>query len=160
MGNIAKPTRSDRNRTMIAGVQKHLSASPTITLGGQTFTLAALIKVLQDEIDTASATLVAEGVFHKAVAAEQAAMAAGEPVFRALRAFVLNLFEGQTDVLADFGITVVARQVPSAATKAAAALKAKATREARGTGGKRQKAKIKATAPAAAATTPTATKPS
>ncbi|HEY5243164.1 MAG TPA: hypothetical protein VIJ22_16905 [Polyangiaceae bacterium] len=159
MTNIARPTRSDRNRTMIAGVQKNLSASPTITLGGQTFTLAALIKVLQDEIDTASATLVAAGVFHKAVAAEQAATTAGEPVFRALRAFVLNLFEGQTDTLADFGITEIARQVPTAATKAAAALKAKATREARGTGGKRQKAKITGAVPATPATTPTATKP-
>jgi hypothetical protein len=160
MGNIAKPTRSDRNRTMIAGAQKHLSATPTITLDGQTLTLAALIKFLQDEIDTAGAALVAEGTFHDAVAAEHAATAAGEPVFRALRAFVLNLFTGQTDVLADFGITVIARQVPTAATKAAAALKAKATRAARGTGGKRQKAKITATAPAAPATTPPATKPS
>jgi hypothetical protein len=159
MGNIAKPTRSDRNRTMIAGVQKNLSATTTFTLDGQTFTFAALIKVLQDEIDTADATLTAEGAFHKAVAAETAAMTLGEPVFRALRAFVLNLFKGQTDVLGDFGITEIARQVPTAATKAAAALKAKATREARGTGGKRQKAKITATAPAAAAATPTVTKP-
>ena len=159
MGNIAKPTRSDRNRTMIAGVQKHLSATPTVTLDGQSLTLAALIKVLQDEIDTAAATLVAEGAFHVAVAAEQAATTAGEPVFRALRAFVLNLFPGQTDILSDFGITVIARQVPPAATKAAATLKAKATRAARGTGGKRQKAKITGTAPAAPVTTPTATKP-
>jgi len=159
MGNIAKPTRSDRNRTMIAGVEKHLSASPTITLGGQLLTMAALIKFLQNEIDTAAATLVAEGAFHVAVTAEQAATTAGEPVFRALKAFVLNLFEGQTDVLADFGITVVARQVPTAATKAAAALKAKATRAARGTGGKRQKAKITGAAPATPATTPTTPKP-
>jgi len=159
MTNIAKPDRSDRNRTMIAGVQKHLSGSATITLDGQPLTQAALIKVLQDEIDTAGATLVAEGTFHKAVAAEQAAVAAGEPVFRALRAFVLNLYEGQTDVLADFGVTVIARQVPTAATKAAAALKAKATRAARGTGGARQKAKITGTAPATPATTPTAAKP-
>ena len=160
MGNISKPTRSDRNRNMIAGVQKHLSASPTITLDGQLLTLVALIKFLQNEIDTAAATLVTGGAFHVAVAAELLATTAGEPVYRALRAFVLNLYEGQTDVLADFGITVVARQVPTAAVKAAAAKKAAATRAARGTGGKRQKAKITATAPAATVTTPTATKPS
>jgi len=159
MTKIAKPTRSDRNRTMIAGVLKHASALATITLDGQPFTQAALIKFFQDEIDTAGATLVAEGLFHKAVAAEQAAVAAGEPVFRALRAFLLNLFQGQPDILADFGITVIARQVPSAATKAAAALKAKATRAARGTGGKRQKAKITGTATATPATTPTTAKP-
>jgi hypothetical protein len=80
-------------------------------------------------------------------------------VFRALRAFVINLFKGQTNVLADFGITVIARQVPTVDTKAAAALKAKATRAARGTGGKRQKAKIKGAVPTAPATTPPATKP-
>ncbi|HEY3816534.1 MAG TPA: hypothetical protein VGL81_05150 [Polyangiaceae bacterium] len=159
MSKIAKPDRSDRNRTMIAGIQKRLSTTPTITLNGQPFTTAALITFFQDEIDTAGATLLAEGAFHKAVAAEKAAVAAGEPVFRALRAFLLNLFEGQPDVLADFGITVVARQVPSAATKAAAALKAKATRAARGTGGKRQKAKITGAAPATPATTPPAAKP-
>ena len=159
MTKIAKPTRSDRNRTMIAGVQKHLSTTPTITLNGQPLTQAALISVLQDEITTADATLLAEGLFHKAVAAEKAAVAAGEPVFRALRAFLLNLFEGQTDVLADFGITVIVRQVPTAATKAAAALKAKATRAARGTGGKRQKAKIVGTVQAAPAIPPTGAKP-
>jgi hypothetical protein len=159
MTKIAKPTRSDRNRTMIAGVQKRLSALPSIVLDGQAFTLTALIKVLQDEIDAAGATLVAEGVFHKAVAAEKAALAEGEPVFRALRAFVLNLFKGQTDVLADFGITVVARQTPNAETQAAAVQKREATRRARGTAGKRQKASIKGGAPTPPATTPTPAKP-
>jgi hypothetical protein len=156
---IAKPTRSDRNRTMIAGVQKHLASSPSVTLDGQVFTLPALIKVLQDEIDTADKTLAAEGAFHKAVAVETTAVAAGEPVFRALKAFVLNLFTGQTDVLGDFGITVVARQTPTAETQAAAAQKRKATRLARGTRGKRQKASIKGSAQAPTATPPTAAKP-
>jgi hypothetical protein len=156
---IAKPTRSDRNRTMIAGMQKHLSGTPTITLDGKPFTLAAAIKPLQDEIDAAGQTLVAEGTYHDAVAAEQATVTVGEPVYRALKAFVLNLYKGQADVLGDFGVTVVARQVPTAATKAAAAAKAKATRTARGTGGKRQKAAIKGTVVAAPATTPTTAKP-
>jgi hypothetical protein len=162
MTGIARPTRSDRNRTMIAGLEKHLSSLPTITLDGQALTQAVLIKFLQDEIDTAGAALVAGGVFHKAVAAEQATLAAGEPVFRALKAFVLNQFKGQSDVLADFGITVIARQVPDAATKAAAVQKRNATRVARGTGGKRQKAAITGKAPATPvtpATTPTTAKP-
>jgi hypothetical protein len=144
---------------MIAGMQKRLSAFPSIVLDGQTFTLTALVKVLADEMDAASATLVAEGAFHKAVAAEKAAVAAGEPVFRALRAFVLNQFKGQADVLADFGITVVARQKPNAETQAAAVQKRQATRKARGTGGKRQKAKVTGTAQATPAPAPTAVKP-
>ena len=156
---IAKPTRSDRNRTMIAGMQKHLSGTPTIILDGQPFTLAAAIKSLQDEIDAAGETLVAEGAFHKAVAAEQATVTVGEPVYRALKAFVLNQYKGQADVLGDFGVTVVVRRVPTAATKAAAAAKAKATRAARGTGGTRQKAAIKGTVVAAPAIPPTTAKP-
>jgi hypothetical protein len=156
---LAKPTRSDRNRTMIVGFQKHLSGVPTIILDGKPFTPDALIKVLQTEIDAADATTAAEGAFHKTVAAEKAAVVAGEPVFRALRAFVLNQFKGQTDVLADFGITVTVAKKPDAATKAAAALKAKATRAARGTKGKRQKAGIKGQAQAIPQTPATATKP-
>ena len=34
MSKIAKPTRSDRNRLMIAGIQKHLATLATITLDG------------------------------------------------------------------------------------------------------------------------------
>jgi hypothetical protein len=156
---IAKPTRSDRNRTMIAGFKKHLSSTSSITLDGLTYTQVALIQILQDEIDAAGATLVAAGALHKAVAAEKVTVAAGEPVFRALRKFVLNLFKGQTDVLADFGITVVARQKPTAEKQAAAVQKREATRLARGTRGKRQKADIKGSAQATPATPPTTVKP-
>jgi len=157
MTRAAKPTRSDRNRTLIAGIQKRLASAPTIILDGTPFTPTTLTKALQAEIDAFDATAAAGGVFHKAVAAQKVAETEVEPVVRAFKKFVLNQFHGQADALADFGITVKARKVPTAEEKAAAAAKRKATRAA---GGKAAKAKATATTAAPQGTTAAPATPS
>jgi hypothetical protein len=72
----------------------------------------------------------------------------------------LVFFAGQVDALSDFGLTGRKTPVVSPETRVAAANKAKATREARHTMGKKQKAAIKGTvAPTAPATTAPAPTP-
>jgi hypothetical protein len=72
---------------------------------------------------------------------------------------VRNQFGGVQGTLGDFGIRIPTRQIPSEATKAVAVAKRAATRVARHTAGKRQKAKVKGVVSAAPATPPTVIKP-
>jgi hypothetical protein len=62
---------------------------------------------------------------------------------------VTNQFKNDPSTLADFGITLPARQIPNTATKSAAVQKRAATRQARHTMGTRQKANVKGTSPVA-----------
>jgi len=157
MKPLNKPTRSDRNRQAIAGVKKHYANVPSLVIDGVSYTPAEVEKVLQDSIDAADATAAAAAVFHKAVAAERAANAKGDAVYRGLRSFLINQYKTSPDTLADFGITLPTRQVPDAATVAAAVDKRAATRAARHTQGKRQKAGVTGEPPATAPTPPTTT---
>jgi hypothetical protein len=102
--------------------------------------------------DTADATAAAEAAYHKAVADEAAADAAADATYQSLKEYYLVVNKNTPQVLADYGLEPVVRQVPTAATKAAAAAKRKATLAARGVVGTRKRAAI--TAPAPAATPP------
>lgn len=148
-----KATVTDRDRQAIAGIQKHYANAPPMTLDGVSYTMAAIKKVLQGQIDAAPATAAAKAAYRQAVVAEQAASAEANALYRALKVRVLNDFKNANDVLGDFGMLPQQKQVPSAATVAEAVQKRASTRQARGTAGKRQKAKIKG-APAAPATSP------
>jgi hypothetical protein len=143
-----KVTRSHFNRQAILGFQKHYGALPKIILGGVAFAPADVTAALQKSIDATATTTSAAAQFHQAVSDEQTAHAAGDAVYRDLKAFVLTQFKQSPDVLAEFGFNQIARQVPNAETKLVAVGKRKATRAARRTMGKRQKAKITGVVPA------------
>ncbi len=141
----AKVDRSDRNRKALAGIRKHYASTPTMVLDGVTFATADVETALQGSIDAADATTAAAAVFHKTVAAERTANARGDAVYGGFKAFVTTQFKVSPDSMADFGLTLPARRVPDAATKADAVAKRSATRAARHTMGKRQKEKVKGT---------------
>ena len=156
--NTSKANRSDRNRKAIVGVRKQYATTPTIVLDGVSFTPATIVQALQASIDAADATSAAAAVFHKAVAAEQATSVEADTVYKGLRTLVTSQFKTSPDTLAAFGFTLPARREPDAATVASGVEKNKATRTARHTMGKRQKAGIKGTvAGDAPVTTTTAT---
>jgi hypothetical protein len=161
MKKLPKSTRSDRNRQAIAGVKQNLANTPSIVLGGVAHAPADIEAALQASIDASDATAAASAAFHKAVTAEQAAHAKGDAIYKGLKSMLVNQFALAPDTLAQFGISLLPqRQTPSAATSAAAVAKRAATRVARHTLGKRQKAGIKGQVPATTPTTapePTAT---
>jgi hypothetical protein len=152
----SKADRSDRNRKAIAGVQKHYASTQAIILDGVSYTPANIEKALQGSIDAADATTAAGAVFHKAVADEKSANVMADTVYRGLVAFVTGQFKTSPNTLADFGIVPLTRQTPAAATVASAVVKRAATRAARHTMGKRQKASIKGTVSSTAPATPPA----
>ena len=156
---INKANRSNRNRKAIAGVKKHYATTPSITLDGISYAPADIEKALQDPIDAADATASAKAVFDRAVAADTAARARGDAVYKGLKTFVTGQFKTSPDTLADFGIALPQRHVPDTATTAGAIAKRAATREARHTMGSQQKKSVKGTVPAAVTSPPSTASP-
>jgi hypothetical protein len=147
------------HRQAIAGVQKHFASTPTLVLDGTPTTPKDVIATLQGATDAIDRATVAEKAFHDEVAAQHTAIAKGDAVLKALKMLVKNQLGSAEGVLGDFGFQAPKRKAPDEATKAAAVAKRAATRAARHTMGKRQKAKVKGEVHPAPATPPTATKP-
>ena len=140
MATVNRSTIQARDAEVISGIQKHLMNVASISLNGVSYTPAALIQLVQSEIDAANAATQAKTAFSQAAQANQAAHAKVAPVITALRTYVINLMGTQGTTLDDFGFSPPkAHKVLTAAEKAAAAAKRKATRAARHTMGSNQK---------------------
>ena len=97
-----------------------------------------------DLLGLAKAVAAAAATWHGAIQTDQAAAEQMKPLVATVKQVLLAAYSTQLDVLGDFGLTPRKKPVVSPATRTAAALKAKATREARGTKGSVQKAAITA----------------
>jgi hypothetical protein len=122
--------------------------------------LKDIITTLQTRVQVSKNVAPARATWLAAVEADRDERAKSQTLVGALKQSLLVFFAGQSDTLADFGLTARKTPVVSPETRVAAAVKAKATREARHTLGPKQKAKIKGTVPTTApATDPPATPP-
>jgi hypothetical protein len=154
--NTSRDKTINKNRQAIAGVKKHFASTPTLALDGSPTTPKDVIAALQAAIDAVDAAAAAEKVFHDVTAAQHAAIAKGNAVLKALKMLVHNQLGSAEGALGDFGFQAPKRKTPDEATKAAAVAKRAATRAARHTMGKRQKAKVKGQPPTPS---PTVVKP-
>ena len=145
MKAMKRAVRSDRNRKAIAGVRSQFGSTKAVVLDGVSYAPDDIVKALQGSIDAADATTAITAQFHKTVDAERAATATADAVYAGLKTYVTSQFKASPDTMAEFGISLPSRQAPDAATAAAAVEKRQATRVARHTMGKRQKANVKGT---------------
>jgi hypothetical protein len=156
--NNAKGTRATRAGQLIAGTRKHFpNGGDKLTFGGgaTTVTVDAAIKELQTLIDLREATTAAQATAKGKVAAERAQTPALVAFMNAFEQFVRFTLGADTNALADFGLTPRKGQAPkTAVTKAVAAAKGKATREARGTKGPKAKKAIHGNVTATLVVTP------
>jgi hypothetical protein len=154
-----KPTALSLDQKHIGGVDKYFSSNRSILLAGTDITPAALKAVFQDDIDATNALDAAEAQAKQRRATQRAARKKASATRRDLKAYILGNY-GPTAVqmLDDFGFTAPKpRGVRKVATKAQAVAQAEATRKARHTMGKKQRAKVKGKVPAADTTTTPAT---
>jgi hypothetical protein len=140
--------RKQMDQTILAAIQKNLSAATSLVLLGTTYTPATLEAVFQDDIDEASAAETARAAWLVATKSANAKAAAVSKVRRALQAYATATYGDSDDIRTSWGLPQAKAMSPTVATKAAAQEKAAATRKARGTLGKRQKAKITGSTPA------------
>jgi hypothetical protein len=143
MPKVNRISRQARAAQVNAGIHQHLLSTPSIPLGGSTYSPADLMKLVQSSIDSAKTTDAAKANWHSTVFAEQTLEAQLAPLLRELRQYVISVFGATSPVLADFGFTPPKRATRTPEEKAATAAKAKATRAARHTAGKKQKKAVK-----------------
>jgi hypothetical protein len=130
------------------GTRKHLAKAKAITLGGKDYKPSEITAALQTIIDTSNDSDTKKAAYHEAVEAQNTAAAAAQPVVVGLTSYVHVAYGNSNEILADFGQTPRKKRKPTVKTKAGAQVKAAATREARGTKGRRQREEIVAETPA------------
>ena len=130
---------------MIGGIQKYLP-NAAFLVDGQSMPAAGVVTKLQTRVDAFNAVSTAEGAFHGSVNTCNATEQATAGFVTGIRQSVLAMFAGQPEVLAAFDVSPRKQPAPrTAEQKVVAAAKAKATRVARGTMGKKAKAQVKGT---------------
>jgi hypothetical protein len=130
-------------QALSSGLQKQFP-SGQFTLQNASFTTADLETLFQGVIDALNSVATAEAASKAAVANARNKVASARPILSALRRNLFSMFGNAPQTLALFGLTPPKAKAPKTSEqKAAAAAKAKATRAARGTAGKKQKAAIK-----------------
>lgn len=159
--STSKATLQQRLRALVAGTQKHFP-NASLTFGGATHTAAELVQLFQSLDDSTTVMDAAKAKWQDTLKAQRDVRANVRPAMQAYATHLVSLFGSAVEPLADFGLTP--RKAPALRTaeqKANAAAKRKATREARHTMGKRQKAGIKGTvsAPGNTSVAPVTTKP-
>ena len=130
-------------QALISGLQKQFP-NGEFTLGNTAYTTATLVQAFQSLIEAINAVNTAQASAKVAVATMLATAAKVGPVVLALKRNLLAMYGNATDILALFGLEPQKAPAPlTSQEKAAAAVKAAATRKARGTTSKKQKLAVK-----------------
>jgi hypothetical protein len=153
MSSILLSARVNRSILVAAASElaaKLLSLLPTASfvVNGAPMTSAQMQSELLAYVAAVQATNSARVQAKNMEVAEKNALVLVKAATRALYAYVVAQFGVASTVFSGLGFTVNKVGRKSAATKAEAVLKGKATREARDTGGKREKEDIHGAAPA------------
>ena len=132
----------------LSGIDKRLSNVASLTLGGIPFTPADLKKVLSDDLVARSNTTAAKAALRVAVVQQKGTGAKARALLKRLKAWlIVQSGNDVAAVLQDFGFQEPKTPKPTVKVKASAADKALATRKARHTLGKKQKADITGATP-------------
>lgn len=144
-------------QALLAGAGKDFQKTTKLVFGGTTFTLTQVLQLLQGFLDLMAAVDTARATFQAKLKAFRDQAPITRAQIRAFVVFVRATFGNNPDVLADFGLAPHKVPAPKTVkTKTVAVQKALATRTARHTMGKVQKAAITGT-PAATAPAVTTT---
>ena len=129
--------------SIIAGTQKH-TPNGSLTFGNVTYAATTLVQTLQGLLDAMAAHDAAVAKAKDLLLALRDTNAKVGPIYRAYSRYLVATYGDATQTLADYGLKPLKARAPlSVEQKAAAKAQSKATREARGTMGKKQKAAIK-----------------
>jgi len=142
MTTVSRATTSGKDQEVLNGIQSELQSMPPMFLGGEIYTPQQLADFVQSRIDKASAVATTHAAWEDALRAYDEVNKKAAVVLGDLRHLLQAAFGRGTTKLASFGFPLP--KVPSltAEQRSKAALKAIATRKARRTMGKKQKALI------------------
>jgi hypothetical protein len=142
MGRVSKVVTQQQYQALLTGLPKYCPTT-TFVIGGTSYTTAQVVTLVTSILDVASAVAPAKAAAKAAVAAAEAKVAADGQIVKGVREIVALMFNNAPQTLASLDIQPRKSPQPlSAEARVAAAAKAEATRKARGTTGKKQKAAI------------------
>jgi hypothetical protein len=151
---LSKASALEGVRALIAGTQKHTPTS-TLAFGNATYASASLVQMFQSLVDAMTAHEVASAKAKDVLPVLRDVVTKVGPVLRAYRRFLVATYGNATETLADYGLKPPKAKAPrTSEQKASAAAKLRATRKARGTTSKKQKASIHGVVTTQAATPP------
>ena len=143
---ISQPTKAaslTQVQALIAGTTK-VYPSGSLTFGNATHPVVSLIQALQSLEQAMIALNTAQSASKDAASALRSLEVSVGPLLRDYKRFLLATFGMSAQQLAEFGLQPPKARTPLSTDKrAAATAKARATRTARGTKGKKQKLAIK-----------------
>jgi hypothetical protein len=135
------PLTLSEYRALVAGIPLHCP-NAIFTVAGQTFTAPQAVTFIQSVLNAVATTATTKGAWKDAIQAEEKIVAQDGTTVKEIRSNIGMMFSNAQNTLTDFEIAP--RKIPaplSAAKRAAATAKARATRLARGTTSKKQKAR-------------------
>jgi hypothetical protein len=137
-----------RDAQIIAGIGKRLQNVPTVLLSGTAYTPAQLSALFQSQLTLATNIAALRAQLTDAVQTDRVLTKQLNALAKSLKGYVENTFGNTSTALGDFGYSPTKAPGPKdPVTKVVAAAKARATREARGTMGSREKEQIKGANP-------------
>jgi hypothetical protein len=136
---------------LISGTTIHITSA--VSLPGKSYTQADITGVFTDALNAYKAVDAARADLESKLQDKTAKVQAALALEAVLRAYVTGVYGKTSPVLLDFGWSVAKAVTKTVASKAMAVAKSLATREARHTMGKNQKAKIHGVVPVASAST-------
>ncbi len=145
MGSNTPKTKLAQNASdqdLVAGLNNIASKITSFVVGGEPVPTKDIAMQLQARVDTAKAAESARLAWRAAVKADRDERARTKALASVVKQTLLQCFAGQADVLGTFGLTPRNPRVVAPATQVIAAAKARATRAARHTMGRKQKADI------------------
>jgi hypothetical protein len=154
--NRTSETAADQR--LIDGLTKHAATLPPFLIAGVSTSTTEVVADLQARIGAENAVAPAKAAWQDAVLKARSQVASTKARVSAAKQALLLAFAGQTDTLADFGLTPRKARVVTPEQKLAAAAKGKATRAARHTAGSVQKKAVTGKVTGVVVTTVTAAK--
>ncbi len=138
-----KVTTEAGYQAVIDGINNLLQGIDPFIMGNQTFTRSDLIAMFQKRIAAAKNTRSVRMQLSRTVESEREVDSLARPLRALVKSFVLTRFGKNSTQVQAFGFTPNRRPKKSVEVKATAVVKAKATRKARSTMGKKQKKIVK-----------------
>jgi hypothetical protein len=129
------------DQTMVTGIQKRL-AGKSFTVNDKSYSTQDVVAVFQGRVTTGQAVVSSRAAWLAAVKADRDERSQTAAFASAFQNIVKGMFQDPS-ALADFGLTPRKSGKKTVEVKSTAVAKNLATRQARGTMGKKQKAKIK-----------------
>jgi hypothetical protein len=141
---------------LVNGIRTELAGVDPIVLDGTSHPRTELLAFIQATLDAIAGVKSARTALAQAVTSQKAAVAQAKAIRTGMKRYLQTKYGPQSPKLQEFGFTPARTPKTPVKTKAAAKVKSAATRQARGTKGKKQKLAITGAPAAATAVTPPA----